>query len=113
MSAELSLYHRRADQTLLALQDAIDTAVGDLIDVEAQGDVVTLDLPDGGQYVLNKSAPLQQIWLSSPRSGAWHFAWHDAVQGWVSTRTSDRLGVLLGAELSAVSGRSIDLTSLA
>jgi len=42
-------------------------------------------------------------------SGAWHFAWSEGDQTWVSTRGGERLDRLLGGELSQASGHSLDL----
>ena len=35
-----------------------------------QNGVITFTLGDQGTYVINKQTPNQQIWLSSPKSGA-------------------------------------------
>jgi len=43
------------------------------IDNELQGNVLTLELDDGRQFVINGHAPLRQIWLASPISGASHY----------------------------------------
>jgi frataxin-like iron-binding protein CyaY len=46
--------------------------------------------------------------MSSPKSGAWHFASGDGA-AWRSTRGTEELTVLLAAELAAASGRSVQL----
>jgi frataxin len=44
--------------------------------------------------------PNRQIWLSSPKSGAWHFDADPAVPGqWVATKGGERLHDLLAREL--------------
>ena len=91
-----------AGRTLEALFDALDAGLADA-DVEFEGGIVTVELADGGRYVINRHAPNRQIWVSSPRSGAWHFERRD--DQWVSTRGSERLDTLLGAEL----GLALDL----
>lgn len=96
-----STYHRIANEFLDTLADQLEDAIGDDVDVEIQGHILTLDLPSGGQYVLNKQAPTRQLWLSSPASGAWHFI-HDPDKGWISTREPRvELTGLLVSELSA------------
>jgi frataxin len=88
-----------ADQTLEKIADLIDDVLGDKIDVEFQHGILTITLEKGGQYVLNKHGPNREIWLSSPVSGAWHFAFAD--NGWVSTREPRAvLAVLLADELA-------------
>ncbi len=95
-----------ADQFLEELADQLDEGIGDAVDVELLAGILTLDLPQGGQYVINKHAPNRQIWLSSPVSGAWHFDYDGA--DWVSTREprSEFLN-LLATELSAALGQEV------
>ena len=85
-----------------SLLDALEEAVGAEADAERQGGVLTID-GDDGTWVVNKHAPTRQIWLSSPKSGARHYAF-EASQGlWRDTRggtdllttLSDELGVSL------------------
>ncbi|HLO76476.1 MAG TPA: iron donor protein CyaY [Magnetospirillum sp.] len=76
-----------ADEVLEQLGDAVDDALGDEIDVDLQAGILTLSLSGGGQYIINKHAPNREIWMSSPVSGAIHFACRDG--RWVSTRQPD------------------------
>ncbi len=85
MPLDETSFHIIAGKTIEALAEAIDIDLGEEIDVEVQNEILTIGLPGGGQYIINKSAPLRQIWLSSPRSGAWHFEWDVAAEGWRST----------------------------
>ena len=98
-----------ADKTLESLFDAIDDAIGDDADVDFDNGILTVELEDGRQYVINKHAPNQQIWLSSPISGAAHYAYDEASSTWVSTRTSDVLMDVLSAEMSQIAGTSVRL----
>ncbi|MDI1284975.1 MAG: iron donor protein CyaY [Reyranella sp.] len=83
-----------ADSLLAALEEGI----GDHTDAELQGGVLTVE-GDGGIWLVNKHAPTQQIWLSSPRSGARHYAF-DGVSGqWQDTRGGDDLLATLSTEL--------------
>ncbi len=92
-----SSFERLAGRTLDALFDALDAGLDDA-DVEFEGGILTVELADGGKYVINRHAPNRQIWVSSPKSGAWHFERRG--EAWVSTRGSERLDTLLGGELS-------------
>ncbi len=106
-----------ADATLTQLFETIDSAAGDELDVDQGEGIVTIELEDGGQYVINKHAPNRQVWLSSPVSGAHHFDYDETAGGWVNARAVSRgamasesmLEVILGSELSAVLGRELDL----
>ena len=101
-------FERRAAEILDTLFEQIEDQLGDWLDVEMSGGILQIELPDGGAYVVNKHAPNREIWLSSPMSGAWHFA--AGVDGtWRSTRGTEELTALLAGELAAASGRAVQL----
>ena len=109
-----------ADTALTHLFETIDSAAGDDLDVDQGEGLLTIELEDGGQYVINKHAPNCQIWLSSPVSGAHHFDYDETAGGWVDTRAVSRgamasesmLEVILNSELSAALGRELDLGTM-
>jgi frataxin len=105
---DTSQFESLADDTLARLQNAIEEAEGGL-DVELIGGILTIETDSGGKYLLNRHAPNRQIWLSSPVSGAWHFAWNADDQAWLSTRGGERLEDLLARELSEATGEVIEL----
>jgi frataxin len=105
-------FERRAAEILDTLFEQVEDQLGDWLDVELNGGILQIELPDGGAYVINKHAPNREIWISSPSSGAWHFAPVEAgAEGgaWRSTRGSEELTALLAGELSAASGRAVRL----
>ncbi|KAF0223715.1 MAG: protein implicated in iron [Rhodospirillaceae bacterium] len=103
MSVEESSFTAAADEFLSRVADMIDDALGDDIDAELQGGILTLALEAGGQYVINKHAPNRQIWMSSPVSGASHYDFADGQ--WLSTRDQSKaLPAVLAAELNAKFG---------
>jgi frataxin len=85
-----------------SLLEALEEAVGAEADAELQGGVLTVQ-GDDGTWLVNKHAPTRQIWLSSPRSGARHYAFDKASGLWKDTRgagdllstLSDELGIAL------------------
>ncbi|HET6160473.1 MAG TPA: iron donor protein CyaY [Dongiaceae bacterium] len=99
-------FERRAAEILESLFEQIEDQLGDWLDVEMTGGILQLELPDGGAYVINKHGPNQEIWLSSPKSGAWHFGSDDGAF-WRSTRGAEELPALLAGELAAASGRAV------
>src|SRR5262245_17163469 len=101
-------FEKRAGEVLEALFEQIDDQLGDWLEAEMTGGILQVELPDGGTYVINKHAPNREIWLSSPKSGAWHFASGDGA-AWRSTRGTEELTALLAAELGAASGRAVRL----
>ncbi len=104
MSLDESRYTALADETLEHLADTIDDLLGDKIDVDLESGILTLSLDGGGQYVINKHTPNREIWMSSPVSGALHFAPAEDGQ-WISTRPPHgSLLPMLAGELSAKFG---------
>lgn len=85
-------FHLLADRTLARILERVEAADarGD-IDIELQDGVLSITLPSGRGYVLNKHAPTRQIWLSSPISGGLHF-----------NREGDRWVARDGRELEAL-----------
>jgi len=97
MAIDDSSFATLADQVLERIADAVEDAMADA-DADLQAGILTITLPGRGQYVINKHAPNREIWLSSPKSGAHHFACRDGA--WISTRDSGIvLPELLRAEL--------------
>ena len=106
-------FERLAARVLERMLDEIEDQAADDLDVDLEGGILTIGLPDGGRYLLNKHAPNRELWLSSPRSGAWHFR-HEPEAGWISTRTVDgerpQLHRLLADELADATGGPLRLT---
>ena len=108
MTIDESTFQNLAEETLVRLMDTLEEAVGDQLDADLQGGILTIDLDSGGQYVINKHAPNRQIWMSSPVSGASHFD-SDGNGGWVATRSGGTLAAMLSAEISAATGETVVL----
>ncbi len=104
-----SRFHSLADETLHDLMDRIEAAAGDVLEVDLVGGVLTITLDSGAEYVINKHAPSRELWLSSPASGAGHYAYDEARAAWLEVRTGGALAALLEEELEAVAGRPLGL----
>lgn len=52
-----------------------------------------------GQFLLNYHGTMDQIWLSSPLSGAHHFIYKNGQ--WLCTRTSNTIDAILKEDLNA------------
>ena len=105
---DASQFESRADATLARLEQALEASAGDGLDIELVGGILTLELEAGGIYQINKHSPNREIWLSSPVSGAWHFAWHEtrpAMGVWRSTRGRGAAGRPPGARAVGRPGR--------
>lgn len=76
-------------------------------DAELSQGVLTVSLGRLGTYVLNTQTPNRQIWLSSPSSGPWRYAWNPRAYQWVSTRDGHYLADRLSEELSCVFDQNV------
>jgi frataxin len=85
-----SAFQTLADSLLAALEEGIGP------DAELQSGILTVE-GDAGTWIVNKHAPTRQIWLSSPQSGARHFAWDG--KNWSDTRGKGELLAVLSGEL--------------
>ena len=88
-----SAFESLADSLLAALEEAI----ADHADAELQGGILTVE-GDEGTWIVNKHAPTKQVWLSSPRSGARHYAFAADAGKWLDTRGGGDLLEVLSAE---------------
>ncbi len=102
-------FERLASARLAHLADVLERGLAEAADVDYQGGILTVALEQGGEYVLNKHAPNRQIWLSSPRSGASHFAFDAARNAWISTRSGRALGTVLAEELGPLASGPLAL----
>lgn len=100
-----------AEETLERIAETIETAdeAGD-IDVDFHEGVLNISLESGKVFVVNKHSAMQQIWLSSPVSGAYHFEFDRGQSSWRSTRSDDVLLPLLQQELQKLTSLDISLT---
>lgn len=98
-----------ATRLLGQFAERLEEALADVAEVDYEGGILNVTLDAGGTYVINKHAPTQQIWLSSPRSGAWHFAQDAASGAWRDTRQGQDLRELLAGELQAATGIAVEL----
>lgn len=98
MALEENEFEQIAAKLLAAIADRLGDE--DALDVELQGSVLTIKTEAGKTFVLNKHAPLRQMWLSSPVSGAAHFDYDRASGAWRSTRGGGDLAVVLAADLA-------------
>ena len=105
MTIDETEFETLAEDVLQRACRAIEDASED-IDVDLQGGILTVELEDGRVFMLNKHAPMSQLWLSSPISGAMHFCYADG--NWPSTRGEQDLAATLIDDFARV-GLVIDL----
>jgi frataxin len=102
-------FGKLAEKTLNRLADALDSfdESGDL-ELEYQNAILTIALNSGKQFIINKHAPSQQIWLSSPISGGSHFSYDDISGKWKLTDGRE-LNNILSDELKTLANIEVDL----
>jgi frataxin len=79
-----------------SLLEALEEGLGD--DAELQGGILTVE-GEAGTWIVNKHAPTRQVWLSSPKSGASHYAFEAGAGLWRDTRGGADLLTTLSGEL--------------
>ena len=94
-----------AESTLQRIQAAVE-AVADEVDVDRQGNVLTIEFDDGFQIVINKQTPTQQLWLASLKGG--HHYERSGDQ-WVDTCSRRTILQDLSALLTQKLGRNVEL----
>lgn len=99
-------FERVAGEALARYAERLEPADG--LDVELQGGVLTIETDAGKTFVLNKHAPLRQLWLSSPVSGASHYAFDAASGAWVATRGGAALAEVLARDLAEAAQVTVD-----
>ena len=77
-----------ADRTLDHLYQQCEDRFTSGVEIDLADGVLRLEWDDGSVYLINRHSVSRQIWLSSPKSGAWHFAANDRGD-WISTRNQD------------------------
>jgi CyaY protein len=101
-------YEARALPELLALVQALDELELPGVECELSSDILTLELADGGRYVVNSHRAARQIWMAAERN-AWHFDWDEAAGAWVARKSGDELWSALSRVLSQKLGQSVKL----
>jgi len=101
-------YEQRAPAELLALRDAIDALPDEGVEAELESDILTIELFDDTEYVINSHRAARQLWMAAGRT-AWHFDWLKERGRWVASKTGDELWETLTRLISAQLGKPIEL----
>ena len=104
-----SAYQQAIDNVLLQLEDQLERAfqADAPFDYESQSGILTIDCGAGGKIIINRQAPLQELWVAA-RAGGFHF--RKADDGWRDTRSHELLEELLGRVLTEQSGVEMELS---
>ena len=69
------------------------------LDIDLIDNILSITLLDDQEYIINRHQPSQQIWLSSPISGAGYFSYDAAQKQW-QNKYGQEIGQFIIAELS-------------
>mmetsp|Transcript_66943 Transcript_66943/g.178536 ORF Transcript_66943/g.178536 Transcript_66943/m.178536 type:complete len:166 (+) Transcript_66943:66-563(+) len=107
-----SQFETLAESTLQCLHAKIEAMNLDALEeLECQEGVLSIDLGDSGVFLLNKHYLTQQIWYSSPISGAHYFAvGQTSSNRWLHTGGKGEVCGFLSSEMSKLLQMEVDLT---
>lgn len=94
------------DQTLDALEKAVENLELDEIDLETSDGILTIEFEDGAKFILSRQSATDQIWLAEPTNG-WRFDYQHGK--WISPKNSLDLVSFLEKLISDKMGQSITL----
>lgn len=98
-------FNTAADQTLLAIEDALEALDTD-IDFETSSGILTLTFDNGSKVIINRQLATHEIWVAA-RSGGFHCARKD--DGWFCNTTGEMLPALVSRVCSEQAGEEMVL----
>ncbi|MBP8220679.1 MAG: iron donor protein CyaY [Aeromonadaceae bacterium] len=104
-----SEFHALAEAQFLAIEEAVEAATerSDAdIDADTSGGVLTLSFANQSKIIINKQAPLSQIWVAT-RANGYHFDYRDGQ--WIDNREGHELMALLTQACSEQAGQPVEL----
>jgi len=105
---DVTCFHERADSFLQDLVDALETAdENSTLDVELHEGILTIQLEDNSEYVLNKHEPTSRIWMSSPESGASRYNYDEGDDEWRDSN-SNILKEIISEEMAGRAGIDVE-----
>lgn len=102
-----SQYNLIADELLLAIEEAIEDCGVD-IDYEGVGGLLTLTFKNASKIIINKQAPLHEIWVATKFNGH-HFIYENDT--WHDKRAGDEFWQFLSQAVSQQADAEIKLSA--
>lgn len=100
---EEAAFEAEAGAILARWLEILENADLEEVEAELSNGILTIETARG-VFVVNKHAPLKQLWLSSPLSGAHHYNYDSVAKLWRNTRSDDDLQKTLQVELRQITG---------
>lgn len=104
-----SQYNVIAEDLLLAVEEAIEDCGID-IDYEGVGGLLTLTFKNTTKIIINKQAPLHEIWVATKFNGH-HFSYSDSSQEWTDKRGGDEFWQFLSQAVSIQADTTVTLSA--
>ncbi len=101
-------FNQLVDETLLAIEEAIDDSGSD-IDYENASSILTLEFADGSKIIINRQTALLQLWVAA-RSGGFHLDYNETGRIWQRHDNGEALSVLLNRLCSEQAGDGVELS---
>lgn len=102
-----SQYNLIADELLLSIEEAIEDCGVD-IDYEGVGGLLTLTFKNASKVIINKQAPLQEVWVATKFNGH-HFVFKDNT--WLDKRSGDEFWQFLSQAVSMQAEQELTLAA--
>lgn len=102
-----SEFNDKMDQTIIAIEEALDEIDEIDIDYETSGGILNITLENGSKVIINRQTPLKQLWLAA-KDGGYHLDWVDGQ--WQTDKDQEPLQTLLNRVLSQQSGEVVELS---
>lgn len=103
-----SEFKRHLEDTLIAVEEAIDESGAD-IDFETEGGVLTLRFPNRSKIIINGQPTVQQLWVAA-KAGGFHFNYDDNEGVWKNDTNQEEFFSFLGHLCSEQAGHFISFT---
>ncbi|MFT5504887.1 MAG: CyaY protein [Gammaproteobacteria bacterium] len=101
-----SQFNKLAEDTLVEIEDAVESSDVD-IDYDNIGNILTLEFLNRSQIIINKQAPLMQIWVAA-RSGGYHFSYDEIRDCWhLSSQADQELFACLSRYCTEQAGETV------
>jgi len=100
-------FNQRTDEIIELIEERLDELDADL-DYDNEGGVLSISFADNSKVIINRQAPLKQIWVAA-KSGGFHFDFNADVNAWVKDDDGTELFAALSKYCSQQAGESIDL----
>ena len=99
-------FDQRIDNTLLAIEEAIDEE-GQDIDYDTIAGILTLIFPDDSKIIINRQSATDQLWIAA-RSGGFHLDWQE--DDWFCVSEAQGINELLNRLCTEQLGEKVDLS---